>query len=940
MNTDTKNCPYCGEEILAVAKKCKHCGEWLDKTAYNEPPIKPTRKPVNRKLITIKVLSIAGLSWCGLMLIGIIAGADAEEALGIGLLTGLYGIVFSIVALALSKSIKSKALKRMSIFGILWWASAIRICITQIQYSAHLPLTLALVTVLSAMAYLIALSLVGLVQSNRRIKELKHEGEWFDNTPAPVKTKTLKTYKLVSKPNYRILSILSSVMLFFVVLFGLQELTWDTGIAGSKGIFGILAAIFDFIPQWLIVICYTAIFVYLMLGLRRHYMATCTERRIPFIAFISLNVCLYLSILMMLISHNDVFTAGIFAIPFVCILNIIVGLRLKNKVQGAITVGKLMMIYAFVPVFTFVIIIFEAQSIFDAYWLTIIIDMVIVVILFYALRKFFTNEDDKQNVVEDTEEDGYEEPAEKKPVIEIVGGAIVAATVIFILLWAKTEVFDKPIDYSLQLVNLGGDWGYINHKGKEVIRPQFGDAFSFRNGLAKVKSSDGIGYINKRGNYVIPAAYSQGTHFSDGLAFVVLPGGYPTCIDKKGNVKFVLEEAQIVYKFNEGLAMFINTSGKYGFVDKNGETVIDAQFDLARPFFEGFAIVQQNGKLGYIDKTGKTVIEPQFERAGHFSEGKASVYDGEKWGYIDTKGTYIINPQFDGAGLFSEGLAAVRKGDLFGYINKRGKLVIEPQFLSASIFSYGLAVVQDGGPGKYRFINKKGKYVANEFTSANIFFGNTAPVSEYDKKWRFMDKKGNIVGVSKYDNAKSYAPWALHYVESEYYDASEFVNSFLKKDAGATFDGFTDSTTLYNLANHQYYGDSLIFDRQYIYLAKCHKEEVMTKDVSIGAVFFIFDTPIYGLENEFDYSSKLGAIRYEVNLNRISQNKRRLLTDALQAEIERRHQQEMYNAHGDQMVLRRNDGKPSLIIIPASFDDKLRFYVIFSNKAWDMLMRD
>jgi len=25
------NCPYCGEEILATAKKCKHCGEWLEK---------------------------------------------------------------------------------------------------------------------------------------------------------------------------------------------------------------------------------------------------------------------------------------------------------------------------------------------------------------------------------------------------------------------------------------------------------------------------------------------------------------------------------------------------------------------------------------------------------------------------------------------------------------------------------------------------------------------------------------------------------------------------------------------------------------------------------------------------------------------------------------------------------------------------------------------
>lgn len=35
MQEATKRCPFCGEEILAVAQKCKHCGEFLNAEGRN-----------------------------------------------------------------------------------------------------------------------------------------------------------------------------------------------------------------------------------------------------------------------------------------------------------------------------------------------------------------------------------------------------------------------------------------------------------------------------------------------------------------------------------------------------------------------------------------------------------------------------------------------------------------------------------------------------------------------------------------------------------------------------------------------------------------------------------------------------------------------------------------------------------------------------------------
>src|SRR5712672_1819545 len=74
------------------------------------------------------------------------------------------------------------------------------------------------------------------------------------------------------------------------------------------------------------------------------------------------------------------------------------------------------------------------------------------------------------------------------------------------------------------------------------------------------------------------------------------------------------------------------------------------------------------GRWGYIDKSGNMVINPQFEKAGAFAFGMAEVRLG-RWGYVDGLGKIVINPQFDEATPFSDGLAVVEFGHRYGFVD-------------------------------------------------------------------------------------------------------------------------------------------------------------------------------------------------------------------------------------------------------------------------------
>ncbi len=214
------------------------------------------------------------------------------------------------------------------------------------------------------------------------------------------------------------------------------------------------------------------------------------------------------------------------------------------------------------------------------------------------------------------------------------------------------------------------------------------------------------------------------------------------------------------FQFCEGLLavskMDYDGTLKSGYINADGNVVIDFQYDEAYPFSEGLAVVRIGDNYGYIDRTGKMVIEPKYYSVGCFKDGIAVVRVGDKYGYINKEGKYLTEINYDEyQDFFSDGLAVVRRNNKYGYIDTLGQQVIEPQYDMGSNFSEGLVVVRNGD--KYGYINKAGEpIVAFEYEDAGIFSEGLAAVKR-DGKYGYINEIAEVVIPFVYDQAHSFS---------------------------------------------------------------------------------------------------------------------------------------------------------------------------------------
>ena len=248
--------------------------------------------------------------------------------------------------------------------------------------------------------------------------------------------------------------------------------------------------------------------------------------------------------------------------------------------------------------------------------------------------------------------------------------------------------------------------------------------------------------------------------------------------------------------FYEGLAPVENHEGLYGFINKNGEEIVECQYIDTLDFHSGLAAVRnQEGLWGYINKEGKEVIPCQFLDVKNFSEcldiQLAPVMMNDGWTYINKNGDQIVNKKFAFVSEFSEGYAIVQpkltqeyyfisgSGKIYGgykyienfhnglalvrddeniyLINKQFDLIhkesqesIRKKYTKIYRISNGLQIFKERKSGRIGYLDLNfNEKISPSYTKGNDFCENVAIIEIFDDFIGFVDLEGKTTIFSR-----------------------------------------------------------------------------------------------------------------------------------------------------------------------------------------------
>ncbi|MFT6922927.1 MAG: hypothetical protein ACJA1C_001934 [Crocinitomicaceae bacterium] len=320
-------------------------------------------------------------------------------------------------------------------------------------------------------------------------------------------------------------------------------------------------------------------------------------------------------------------------------------------------------------------------------------------------------------------------------------------------------------------------YGFCDSNLNVVIKAQYQWVYPFFEDRAIAVKDNLKGFIDRNGNQILPCAYKYASPFSDGYALVGTSKETAKYIDAKGQIvvnpntrtpdPVPIDFGQRKNRFGqikEGRYFYRGNNNTQGYMTVDGDTISSSEFTYPyysesystpddydqkfQHFFESRAIVSGMNGQGYIDLNGDLIIDTLYEVGFNFKEGRAKVKLNGKYGFIDKQGHIIGEIKYDQACYFYDGMAQVIINDKCGYINLEGQEIIPLiydywQGEHYSIFKNGFVRVRINE--KFGILDRSGNLITDvKFDDILPFYNEHAIVILKDKMG-LIDEDGNEI---------------------------------------------------------------------------------------------------------------------------------------------------------------------------------------------------
>ncbi|MED4228808.1 WG repeat-containing protein [Neobacillus cucumis] len=278
-------------------------------------------------------------------------------------------------------------------------------------------------------------------------------------------------------------------------------------------------------------------------------------------------------------------------------------------------------------------------------------------------------------------------------------------------------IYDQAEDYQdngLAIVHLMDKSGIINEQGYFIVKPKYDTIQSFSEGRSIVNDREGNKVIDESGKVITDRAYTViNPEYIQGrveAAETDEQGNYRYgYLNKRGKIVIPLIY-ESTSEFTEGRAVVKTLKGQYQLIDLTGKVLQTYPYAWVGNYGQGLLSFKKSndGKYGYIDIQGNIVMEPKFTTAERFVDSRAVVsIDGDQrdlYGLIKPDGTYIIKPHYNGIVYLGENRFAIGKEldpkqacirSIFAVADHEGHLLTGFIFREIGHFQDGLASVSD-----------------------------------------------------------------------------------------------------------------------------------------------------------------------------------------------------------------------------------------------------